>query len=143
MLLVTTDDLSIPRKHQDFLPVDSALLGDAVQVVVVTAAARVSRAREPNNNNTRDNLSQTLLISLFLLSCFTLTLHGTRQPTLITTTMHFLYNEQQREKPHVFPLTFLYFTIPKTIPTTNTTDLHKTRFLSCSTSLQTPYNSNF
>ena len=61
MLLVTTDDLSIPRKHQDFLPVNSALLDDAVQVVAVTAAERVLQMREPNNNNTRDNLSQTLL----------------------------------------------------------------------------------
>ena len=121
MLLVTTDDLSIPLKHQDFLPVNSALLGDAVQVVVVTAAERVSRAREPNNNNTRDNLSQTLLI---FFTSFTLThlyffiTNRTRQPTLITTTMHFLYNKQRREKPLVFPLGFLYFTIPNTIPNT-------------------------
>ena len=37
MLLVTPDNLSQPREHQDFHPVDDAWLVDAVQVVVVAA----------------------------------------------------------------------------------------------------------
>ena len=38
---ITPDNLSQPREHQDFLPVDDALLGDAVQVVVVAAGVPV------------------------------------------------------------------------------------------------------
>ena len=104
MLLVTPDNLSRPRKHQDFLPVCSALLGNDVQVVVVTAAVRVSRAREPNNNNARDNLTQTLLS--FFTSFITLYTYTARQPTLTTITMHTFFFITNKVRNHTFfPLT--------------------------------------
>ena len=120
MLLVTTDDLSIPRKYQDFLPVRapcSAMLCRWWRLPLRNGFSE----RENQTIHERDNQSQITLISLtyFFLYTYTsfLLLHRTCQPTLITMTIH--TSLQQTKGRNLTFSRSLDFTILRTIPTRN------------------------